>query len=76
VVGGIFWSAPDTDNAEVAAAAFFIVVWAIQLTPCMCTTELNAPTITFSRLQRVLKAFFWMLPAGQAEFLVKTKPDK
>jgi hypothetical protein len=60
VVAGVLRRAPYTGNAELAAPAFLIVVWAVNPPPGMAAADFDAPTLPFGVPECFLDLFLRM----------------
>jgi hypothetical protein len=63
MIHGVFRRAPNTHDAEITTATFFIVVWTVELAPCMTPTYFKPPTMALGVLQNFLNFFFGMFSA-------------
>jgi hypothetical protein len=60
VIRWVFWGAPDTRSAKFTTSAFFVVVWAIHLTPGMRPTVNNTPAMILRVINSLSNFLFWM----------------
>jgi hypothetical protein len=64
VVAGVLWRTPNRRDAELAAAAFLVVVWAVNPPPGMAAAYFDAPTLPFGMSESFLNIFLRMRRTG------------